>query len=168
MNRPILVITCSKDKLETPAEAMDFYTGSLFKLIKFNIPCPLEYFRVLILSAKFGLIDTDNKDLLSVYDQQLTIKNVPDFICDKQNQIIATLKSVAITNKNKNVFVVMSKPYLFALDSALFSSKEDVNISSLNFSILRNHRGIFEMRSALKKILLTEKEKYNLLSRFKG
>ena len=84
----LLLISCSKGKLESPAPARYFYTGRQFqRLVKLarqnNFDCK-------IISGKFGLLEL--KDRVTPYDQKIKteqdIKRVQDLSLPKLRETL--------------------------------------------------------------------------------
>lgn len=154
MNRPTLIIGCSEKKLEGINLAFELYQGGMFSLIKANLVNPLEEFNILILSAKYGLIDASDK--ISPYDKRMPVgrdkQAISSFASEHAKKSGKTL--TRYMQGNGSLFIVLSNDYLCAFDeickhsvfNRVFRKFPSVYVS-------RKHRGIGELRGRLKKIL---------------
>lgn len=72
MPSSLLILGCSRRKLPTPGllPAIKRYDGPQFRLVRRFLRLHPDSLDVLILSAKFGLISSD--DLIPYYDEQMT------------------------------------------------------------------------------------------------
>lgn len=106
----LLILPCSKQKKELYSTcAIDLYDGPFYRVVRKNQPKDLD---ILILSAKYGLISSDN--LISHYDQIMT----PNRAEELANEIMVKLE-IIFTNEDYNeVFINLGKKYMIALDES--------------------------------------------------
>jgi len=104
----LLIIMCSYRKnLLVKSKALEVYNGTLFKVLKRNLPEDID---ILILSAKYGLISTN--EIISHYD----IKMNPEIAESLRSANTDVLRSELISNDYSEVFVELSHIYRYALD----------------------------------------------------
>jgi hypothetical protein len=114
------VIPCGGQKLDRPAKARDLYTGSMFvhtlAAVEAEVAQLGEPARVLILSAKHGLVELDT--VLAPYEQRM----------DKPGSITAaevTAQAQALgidwdgDEAPGSVYALLPRPYFARLDAAL-------------------------------------------------
>lgn len=113
------VIPCGAGKIDVPAPARDLYTGSMFRhtlenalrAVDLDAAAGLGDGRVLILSAKYGLVDLDT--VLEPYDLRMG---------DKGSVTAETLTAQALAlgiDWGADVYALLPRPYLARLDEAL-------------------------------------------------
>ncbi len=105
------VIPCCGDKLDTPAVARDFYTGSMFRhslaaaeALAADDPGP-----ILVLSAHYGLVPLDR--VLHPYEQRM---DQPGRI----EEVNLTAQALAL-DVDSDVQALLPRVYFDALDAAL-------------------------------------------------
>lgn len=106
----LLILPCSKQKKELYSTcALDLYDGPFYRVVRKNQPKNLD---ILILSAKYGLISSDN--LISYYDQLMTPKRAEELA----NEIMVKLERTFRNEDYNEVFINLGKKYMLALDGA--------------------------------------------------
>lgn len=73
--KKIVLISCAKTKLKTPANAKEFYISPLFKA-NLGYAYSLQPDNIFILSAQYGLVELDQ--ILEPYDLTLNTMNVAE------------------------------------------------------------------------------------------
>ena len=104
----LLILPCSKQKKQLDkVTALDLYDGPFYRVAKkFN----LQNIDILIVSAKYGLIRSN--ELISYYDQQMTIERVREISADTRQKL-----RVILNNNNYNeIFINLGKTYMLVLD----------------------------------------------------
>ena len=106
--KKLLLISCSatkKNLINKPA--LQVYDGPSYKILRKYNPPNLD---ILILSAKYGLIDADQK--ISTYEQKMTESIA------KHMQAYTTVKLTEILNTNEynEIHVNLGKTYIMAID----------------------------------------------------
>ncbi len=153
--RPVLVIGCSEKKLEGANRCFDLYQGAMFQLIRSQLAHPLQHFKIVILSAKHGLIDGET--IIENYDQRMPGINSPEaldaFVAKHKASSRKLLNSVS--KGAVDLFVLLTKDYQRAFDR-LLGTEEQTKRMLTRFSscyISRGHRGIGELRGRLSRVL---------------
>ncbi len=109
-NKYLLILPCSKQKKELySACALELYDGPFYRVVRKNQPKNLD---ILILSAKYGLISSDN--LISYYDQIMTPKRAEEL----DSEIMAKLERIFVIEDYEEVFINLGKNYMPALDGS--------------------------------------------------
>ena len=121
----LLVISCSKGKLEHPAPAKDFYTGQLFKALK-KLATQNQW-GLRVLSGKLGLIAPN--DMIEPYDQKLQ-DNRDDI---ERVQALTLPKLETLIPDYDKIIVLMSKNYRRVIEP-LVNEK---------FVVIHHKKGIF-------------------------
>lgn len=110
IDKYLLILPCSKQKKELySACALELYDGPFYRVVRKNQPKNLD---ILILSAKYGLISSDN--LISYYDQIMTPKRAEELA----SKIMMKLERIFTNENYDEVFINLGKNYLPALDGA--------------------------------------------------
>ena len=118
----LLILSCSERKKAIPkAEALDLYDGQFFRILRKNMPPKLD---VLILSAKYGLIKSD--EYIEHYDQIMSITRAEELA----EAVKTRLSKIMEANCYNGVFVNLGKTYMIALER----SKEILDIMFLTLS----------------------------------
>lgn len=125
----LLIISCSKGKLPTPAEARRFYTGQLFRKLV-NLARNLRW-DVRILSGKYGLISLST--IVHPYDQKI---ETPADIKRIRRQALPALKT--LIPEYTKIVIFMGKTYRKVL-KPLVTSPEHCN----KFVVIHSTKGIF-------------------------
>ena len=159
-NKSVLIIGCSDAKGNQAAPAFDLYQGTMFKLINANMANVHDFFEVLILSAKHGLIHSSQ--IIKPYDQRMAKRTnageISQFVKDHKNSTYKLLEQYA--TKDRNLHIVLSNDYLAAIDEMFEAPRFKKLIKAFNSSyISRKHSGIGVLRGRLKKILKTAESK---------
>lgn len=106
----LLILPCSKQKKQLySTSALELYDGPFYRVVRKNQPKNLD---ILILSAKYGLISSDN--LISYYDQIMTPKRVEELAME----IMVKLERIFRNENYDEVFINLGKNYLPALDGS--------------------------------------------------
>ena len=104
----LLIMTCSKAKRKLQnSPAIDVYNGTRFKMIRKRRPDDL---RILIISAKYGLIEPDTE--ISWYDQIMTRERALELMDSVSSGITRVLRS----RQFESIYLDLSGPYLLTLD----------------------------------------------------
>lgn len=114
MKKSLLIVNCSKKKLETPAKAKDLYTGQFFRGVK-QLSEKLD-FDLAILSAKYGLLNANQ--IIEPYDQ--IIKSKKD-IQELQKKIRSKFSNL-LENYNE-IILFMGKKYRMVFSQYLDNPK---------------------------------------------
>ncbi len=125
---PLLIMSCSQrkrgDYMSGMHPAIELYDGPLFQVLrkaKREQYCPYGL-RILILSAKFGLIKAS--DPIPCYDQRMTamraVELLPDVTADLKQELTHPTGNVLVSgHPTGNVLVSMGKTYLLALPTEI-------------------------------------------------
>jgi|ACXJ01.1.fsa_nt_gi cytoplasmic iron level regulating protein YaaA (DUF328/UPF0246 family) len=106
--KKLLIVPCSKSKRSVPeAEAIEVYDGPYYKMLR---KTNLNSIDVLILSAKYGLID--HKTKISPYDQKMTVKRAKEM----RNSVTKQLDEFLNQNSYNEVVINLGRIYIQALD----------------------------------------------------
>ncbi len=111
----ILLMSCSSKKRNTdrPIPAIDLYNGVFFSVYKKAVktfPSLSSKVKVLIISAKYGLIDASHS--ISYYD----LKMSHSIALAQRNENTSILQSFIHDLKPETLVVVMGKTYLQSVD----------------------------------------------------
>jgi len=105
----LLILSCTERKVRRPRTlpAIDRYDGPSFRVVRrFAVEQPQKLPDVYVLSAKYGLIDTDTP--VSWYDDRLTRSR-----CDNlRDEVARRIESLMAGNRYSNVFLFSGKDYL--------------------------------------------------------
>ncbi|MCF2140543.1 MAG: hypothetical protein K9W44_10865 [Candidatus Lokiarchaeota archaeon] len=134
----LVILSCTKKKLNHPAPASELYQGDVFK--KAHIWVTQHKFNELIVSAKYGLVEPD--EILEPYDKQLKTKADARAI---QKKILPKLEQY-LKNK-KAIIMIMGNIYVEALKPAL----EDLKMVPVYRMASKN--GIFDYKKNIIKLL---------------
>lgn len=110
-----LLLSCSNKKIpsSTPIKAIDLYNGVFFSVYKKalrNNPSLDSHIKLLIISAKYGLIE--DADYISFYDQKMNAE-----VAAQQRYYNTTkLKTLVERDKPQSMVVVMGTTYLQSVD----------------------------------------------------
>ena len=149
--RKVLVINgCSQSKQSHPAQARDFYTGQLFRMVrKFS---ELHEFDQRILSGKYGLLTME--DLVDPYNQKISTKADIKRVQDK-----CLYRLVELHKTYDAIIVILGKKYREVI-SPILDSKCLVAFSK---------KGIFGYYTIISKLYdLSIPQVLEELSRFKA
>lgn len=109
-NKYLLILPCSKQKKKLyGACALELYDGPSYRIVRKNQPKNLD---ILILSAKYGLINSDN--LISHYDQIMT----PNRAGELAKEIMVKLESTFKNEDYDEIFINLGKKYMLALNES--------------------------------------------------
>ena len=107
MQRRLLVLSCSQRKRDlNNSPAIDVYDGPFFRSLRKNMQNDLD---VMILSAKYGLIDSDT--LITKYDQKMTRARANSLRVETTQKLRAKLDSRIYVD----IFFELGKIYLEAI-----------------------------------------------------
>ncbi|HFI9381063.1 TPA: DUF6884 domain-containing protein [Vibrio parahaemolyticus] len=154
MNKSVLIIGCSDAKADSALPAFDLYQGTMYQLIRANLPNIHDHCDVLILSAKHGLISSHQ--VIEPYDQRIAKRTnsstVSQFVADHQQAAYKLLQQYA--DKGRNLHIVLSNDYLTAFDKLCDAPRFQKLLRRFNATyISRKHSGIGVLRGRLKKVL---------------
>ena len=107
----IILISCVKKKLKTPAKAKDLYTSDLFKK-SYRYAQLLNTDNIFILSAKYGLLDPN--EVIEPYDETLNTKSSAE-IREWSVKVITALKGKIDLEKAEVIILAGSKYYKYLL-----------------------------------------------------
>ncbi len=104
----LLVVSCSKNKKRlNDVPAIELYDGPFFKVLrKFDF----SRIDILILSAKYGLID--QHEIISFYDEKMNKVRAYQL----RDKVSTTLHHVLSTRNYREVFFELGKDYLNAIN----------------------------------------------------
>ena len=111
----ILLMSCSSKKrsVDRPIPAIDLYNGVFFSVYKKAVktfPSLSSKVKVLVISAKYGLIEASHP--ISYYDLKMT----PSIAFEQQNENTRILKRFIHDLKPETLVVVMGKTYMQSVD----------------------------------------------------
>ena len=108
IQKKLLIIGCSKRKREfQDAPAIDVYDGPYYRMLR---KAKLESVDILILSAKYGLIDYRTK--ISPYQRKIT----PNIAEEIRDSVTTQLKNLLRENSYDEIVINLGKIYLTAFD----------------------------------------------------
>lgn len=138
MNKKLLIIACSKRKslFAKRLRAFDLYDGVIYRVIKKFPKRVLDNYDVVIISAKYGLINPN--DIIETYDLKMT------------NKIAAFMKE-EVSKKIEKLFDRSYKKIIVCLGKTYLSSIEDTFLKDQRVFIVPG--GIGSKMKNLKKIL---------------
>jgi len=112
MKKYLLIISCSKTKHKlNRIIAIDLYNGMYYKVLRKNFNLKdNKNLDILILSAKYGLIDSN--EIIDYYDQVMTSKRAEEL----KDGVKLKLKEVLNNNNYDEIFITMGKTYKEAFD----------------------------------------------------
>lgn len=122
--RYLLIIACSQRKRSDPGllPAITRYDGGSFRVLRKakREGCWAENLNVLILSAKYGLIETST--LIANYEQRISCERAKEI----QNQVLQSLKTYSKQNSYTQVYIDLSRDYQIAIEgiAELFSTSQ--------------------------------------------
>nr|CAH7372065.1 conserved hypothetical protein [Vibrio chagasii] len=153
--KPVLVISCSDKKLDNKAPAFDIYEGGIFKMLRANMPNPLDFFEILILSAEHGLLSAD--DVIEPYDKRMRSRKKDKELADyaKKHGDAAKKLLYKVSRQSRDVYVALSNDYLAAFDLMLGGEEGVQKLLSRfqNHYVSRGHTGIGDLRGRLGRII---------------
>ena len=147
MSNRLLLLACSQRKKPAAGllPALDRYDGPAFQVLrKFTRESPGQIPDILILSAKFGLIESTK--LIPDYDLKMTLKLAKKL----RPSVIATLDSALKKNSWKELGICLGKDYLAAVNGLQGILPESATVRFLQ-------GGLGKRLSALHQWLLEEK-----------
>ena len=111
----ILLMSCSSKKrsVDRPIPPIDLYNGVFFSVYKKAVrtfPSLSSKVKVLVISAKYGLIEASHP--ISYYDLKMT----PSIAFEQQNENTRILKRFIHDLKPETLVVVMGKTYMQSVD----------------------------------------------------
>lgn len=106
--RHLIILPCSKEKRQLDnVKAINLYNGPFYKIIrKFN----LDNIDLLIMSAKYGLIDSNH--LISYYDMKMTTERAKEIAEETQLR----LNDVLVNSNYEEILINLGKTYMVALE----------------------------------------------------
>ncbi|MCL4418420.1 MAG: hypothetical protein M1308_18845 [Actinobacteria bacterium] len=107
----IILISCVKEKLKTPAKAKDLYVSDLFKK-SYRYAQLLKPGNIFILSAKYGLLEPEQ--IIEPYDETLKTKSSTE-IREWSKKVIKALKEKIDLEKDEVVILTGNKYYKYLL-----------------------------------------------------
>lgn len=107
----IILISCVKDKLKTPAKAKDLYISDLFKK-SYRYAQLLNPDNIFILSAKYGLLEPEQ--IIEPYDETLKTKSIAE-IKEWSRKVISVLNEKTDLDKDVVIILAGSKYYKYLL-----------------------------------------------------
>ena len=115
--RYLLILSCSERKKRlpaTPIPAIERYDGPFYRIIRkaFREHGKLHNLDVMVLSAKYGLIDLNEK--IATYDQRMTLEMAGGMAGNAYSSLANRLK----TNQYKEVMINLGKQYMMALNKS--------------------------------------------------
>lgn len=106
----LLILPCSKRKKALSiAPAIELYDGPFYRVLRKNMSLNLD---VLILSAKYGLIDSN--EIISPYDQIMTIERAKELA----NDVRIKLEEIFKSNQYDGIFINLGRTYMIALEES--------------------------------------------------
>lgn len=109
--KSLLIMSCSKTKENIDmAPAIEMYDGQAYRVLKKNFP---KNVTVLIISAKYGVLHPF--ELISWYDQEMTVKKAIDLRGQVQEEIMKRNQN----NDIEKVFINLGYPYSLAISDDL-------------------------------------------------
>lgn len=158
-HKPLLVIGCSEKKGTEAGRAMDLYQGGMFSLLNANLEAIDDYFELLVVSAKFGLIEGET--VIPPYNTRMgkasDSTSLDAYVKQHSASAIRLLKSYS--HKERDIYVILSKDYLTAFNALLGESKDAIIKRYKSAYISESHRGIGELRGRLKRVINLEKHR---------
>ena len=151
MNSKILVIlSCTKMKLNAPAPAIRLYQGDIFKVAQKWVK--MHNFHELIISAKYGLVPP--RKIIKPYDRRLKNLTEARLLRDKVNPKLRKklLEYEVIVLILGNTYLEVIKPLI-------------EEFTKLSFYRLKSKNGIFDYKKNIRKLLNND---FNVLSRVSG
>jgi cytoplasmic iron level regulating protein YaaA (DUF328/UPF0246 family) len=108
----LLILSCSKTKKNIDrAPAIELYDGMYYRVLRKNFNLKdNKNLDILILSAKYGLIDSN--EIIDYYDQVMTSKRAEEL----KDGVKLKLKEVLNNNNYDEIFITMGKTYKEAFD----------------------------------------------------
>ncbi|WP_421077643.1 peroxide stress protein YaaA [Methanothermococcus sp. Ax23] len=109
----LLILSCSKTKKNIDrAPAIELYDGMYYRVLRKNFNLKdNKNLDILILSAKYGLIDSN--EIIDYYDQLMTSKRAEEL----KDSVKSKLKEVLKNNNYDEIFITMGATYEKAFDS---------------------------------------------------
>ncbi|KIF53367.1 DUF6884 domain-containing protein [Vibrio owensii] len=153
-NKPVLIIGCSDKKIAEPARAIDLYQGGFYTMLRSNIGTedPTDYFDIKILSGEHGLINST--DVIAPYEKRMCCRNdklqVAEYV-ERHSQ--NALKQLTQASGERALYVVLSNDYLSMFKSLMGNKLDAVLAKYHSHYICESHRGIGDLRGALKRII---------------
>ena len=109
-NKYLLIIPCSKIKKDLfNVSALELYDGPFYRIIRKDLQKNID---ILILSAKYGLIDST--ELISPYDQKMIKTRAEEL----SHEVMEKLESAFRHNHYDEIFITLGKIYMIALEES--------------------------------------------------
>ena len=145
LDKRLLIISCSKRKKPGIAPAFELYDGVVFRMLKKMRETgePLGNINVLILSSKYGLVDSSCP--IEYYDELLTDKRV----CELLPLIERDLTAFIATHQPREVYCCLGETYWSLIRDVL-------EYSNITHSNAKGRIG--EKLAELKKWILAEEK----------
>lgn len=142
MKKRLLIIPCSKTKIwsEIPLPAIERYNGYFFKILKKNRKSNMD---VLILSAKYGLLNEDEKTLY--YDKKMNLTIARELEIQVYNKFFEDVD----LGEYKEICVNLGRYYIDCFSKTLSDIKE-----SFMGEVITFHGGLGERGCAMKNWLI--------------
>ena len=109
--KKIILISCVKKKLKSPAKAKNLYISDLFKK-SYRYAQLLNPDNIFILSAKYGLLEPEQ--IIESYDETLNTKSSAE-VKDWSKKVISSLKEKIDLEKADVIILAGSKYYKYLL-----------------------------------------------------
>lgn len=125
MQKPLIILPCSKDKRPNAAMAKDLYLGKgyLPLLDKSYATLQCDY-DLAIMSAKYGLVHAFQ--VIEPYEQKLSEDSLPQLVKQKARSANALIKSLAPSK----IIACLPKLYLTALREMLNEANSDIELNT--------------------------------------
>ncbi len=148
LHKVLVINGCSQSKLPQPAQAREFYTGQLFRMVKkFS---KIHGFEQRILSGKYGLLTLN--DLVDPYDLKITTKADIKRVQDK-----CLYQLVELHKAYDSIIVILGKKY------------REVISPILDSKCLINKKGLFGSYTLISKLYdLSTLQVLEMLSQFRA
>lgn len=152
--KPTIIISCSDRKRKGKHPAFDLYEGVMFKDLRKHCSDALVHYNILIMSAKFGLIDA--RTVIQDYNAQLGVDVQPDeWIKTHKKSATKLLRQCAEQHAAGGLFVFLPKIYQFTFE-LLLKGKTQARAACTSFKKLyfcKGHRGNGDQRNRFIKAL---------------
>lgn len=146
----LVIVSCTKKKLDTPAPAFRLYQGDIFK--KAHKWVKIHNLHELIISAKYGLVEPENR--LKPYDMRLSSMKQARSL---QLKVLPKLRKKIV--KYEAVILILGNIYLEVLGPII------EEFSHLPFYRLRSKNGIFDYKKNMMRLL---EDDLNVLNHYSG
>ncbi|MHA1340264.1 MAG: DUF6884 domain-containing protein [Promethearchaeota archaeon] len=141
-SKVLIIVSCTKKKLDRPAPAIELYQGDIFKKTKKWVE--INNFHQIIISARYGIVEPH--EIIKPYDKRLSNKKEAEKL---QRKIIPKLRK--ILPNYKLVVLILGNIYLEAIKPIF---KEFSNIPYLR---LKAKRGLIDYKKNLIRLLNNDK-----------